>query len=262
MNNPLSTCRLTAWCQSSGLQSTMNSPTACQRLPSALAPGRAASARAPGGMAGRDTWWSLRRGRCACRTQPWLHKSKGWIWTCGQDVIIYFTDKRSHKVGHVVQSLQMEVNRCPSYCKMNHWDNLTHSAENVKTSSPVPDIFWLCVGRSEQVISASDWNQLITWCRYLQPGWCWIRARPRPLPPRWWGEVERAPRGLRTARLPLWSPCHLGAEDTQKAPPPQLTAAEHALCRFAIVTDRVGLDQHRRLQRQLLLLLDVVPDVA
>lgn len=45
------------------------SPTACPRLPSELAPGTAASVHAPGGTAGRDTWWSLQTGRCACRTR-------------------------------------------------------------------------------------------------------------------------------------------------------------------------------------------------
>lgn len=50
------------------------SPTACPRLPSELAPGTAASVHAPGGTAGRDTWWSLQTGRCACRTRIWSHK--------------------------------------------------------------------------------------------------------------------------------------------------------------------------------------------
>lgn len=59
-----------------GWNSVWNLPTAYSRHPSALAPGTAASAHAPGGTAALGTWWSLRTGRCACKTQPWWVEGK------------------------------------------------------------------------------------------------------------------------------------------------------------------------------------------
>lgn len=56
-------------------------PIACPRLPSAHAPGTAASVPSPAGKADQDTWWILRTTRCVCRTRSWGVEHRSRVWT-------------------------------------------------------------------------------------------------------------------------------------------------------------------------------------